>query len=100
HLLESELKKDLYFCSLVSELKSRIAPERNAELLLTLQQNIAPFRAELARLQPQFETSAAILEEMMAEGITEHFSLTESGELYQAMRKYKATLKTLSQLRF
>ncbi|WP_455819905.1 hypothetical protein [Pseudomonas cerasi] len=99
-LLESDLKNDRYFCHMVSELKSRILPARNAELLLTLQQNIAPFRAELARLQPQFEASAAMLEELMAEGITEHFSLTESAELYQAMRKNTAKLKTLSQLRF
>lgn len=68
--------------------------------MLTLQRDIDPLRTGLARLQPQFAASAAILEEMLAEGITEHFSLTESGELYQAMKKYTATLKTLSQLRF
>lgn len=100
HLLENDLKKEAYFCDLVWELKSRIDPQRHAELLLTLQRDIDPLRTGLARLQPQFAASAAILEEMLAEGITEHFSLTESGELYQAMKKYTATLKTLSQLRF
>ncbi|WP_455814047.1 hypothetical protein [Pseudomonas graminis] len=100
HLLENDLKNDRYFCQMLSELKSRIAPARNAELLVTQQQNIAPFRAELARLQPQFKASAATLEEMIAEGITEHFSLTESAELYQAMKKNTAILNTLSQLRF
>lgn len=100
HFPESYLKNDTYFCNLIAELKSRIAPERKAELLLTLQHSIAPLRAELARLRPQFEASAAALEELIAEGVTEHFSLNESAELCQAMNKYRTILKTLSQLHF
>ncbi|NKG32563.1 hypothetical protein FVB43_21245 [Erwinia rhapontici] len=99
-LLESDLKNDIYFCHLVSELKSRINPEQNAELLLTMQREIAPFRAELERLQPQFQASATVLDDLIVEGVTEHFSLKESAELYQAMKKNRAILNTLGRLYF
>lgn len=99
-LLENDLKNDIYFCHLVSELKSRIDPEQNPELLLTLQREIAPFRAELERLQPQFQASATVLDDLIVEGVTGHFSLKESAELYQAMKKNRAILKTLGRLYF
>ncbi|MGV2292259.1 hypothetical protein AAHK20_26380 [Trinickia sp. YCB016] len=97
--LESMLPKDRYFCSLVHELKSRIDPARAAELLIAIQDELEQFRNLHQEIAPSLRDTGAVLDELIEEGITEHFPLTESPQLFSAMRRQRAILDSLSELR-
>lgn len=97
--LESMLPKDRYFCSLVSELKSRIDPARAAALLIAIQDNLVEFRNLHQEITPSLRETGAALDELIEEGIAEHFPLTESPQLFFAMRRQRAMLDSLSELR-
>ncbi|NIE83013.1 MULTISPECIES: hypothetical protein [unclassified Burkholderia] len=97
--LESMLPKDRYFCSLVFELKSRIDPSRAAELLIAIQDNLVAFRSLHQEIAPSLREAGDALEELIEEGLAEHFPLTESPQLFSAMRRQRAILDGLSELR-
>ncbi|MFM0239667.1 hypothetical protein [Paraburkholderia phytofirmans] len=97
--LETMLSKDRYFCSLVSALKSRIDRSRSAELLIDIQSALVPFREVHQTMAPALRDTATLLEELIEDGIAEHFPLPESSQLYSAMRRQRAILDSLSQLK-
>ena len=97
--MEQDLLADRYFCSLVSELKSRIDPADGVSLLVGLQDDLAAFRADYESLLPSVRESVEQLEELIEEGAAEHFPLTESPRLHAALTREKAVLDALSYLK-
>ena len=94
--LELDLPTDQHFCNLVSELKLRVDPSRRAEALMGMQADLAPFRAEHERMRAGLRESAEYLSELIDEGSAEHFPLSESADLLDAMMRQAAVLDTLS----
>ena len=94
--LEIDLPTDQHFCNLVAELKQRVAPSRRAEALMGIQADLVEFRAEHERMRSGLRESAECLSELIDEGSTEHFPLSESAELHDAMKRQEAILDILS----
>lgn len=93
--LESKLQNDIYFCNLVTELKSRIEQPRVGELASRLQNELDEFSKKLKELQPSFTQSSEYLEELMSEGRKRNFQLEESHVLYNEMSRRKNILSIL-----
>ena len=96
--LEMTLIHDVYFCSLVTEIMSRVDDARASQLLDNIQPKLDVFNLLHDRLRPSFSASAEHLEEIISEGNTEHFQLIESPQLYDEIHQNKATFSTLSRL--
>ncbi|MCQ9617050.1 hypothetical protein L1889_10330 [Paenalcaligenes niemegkensis] len=95
---ECMLTHDPYFCDLVEQLRSRIDPSRSTEWTSLLQQKLAPFVALHKSKSDLLKAEAESLEEIIAEGKVQHFSLTESPILYASLKKQQTTLETLSSI--
>lgn len=97
--MEANLATDMYFCSLVSELKARIDPSKRVDFIMGIQRDITSFNAELENAAPRFRESVDFLEELIEEGEADHFSLQQSPQWYSKIKRTKAALDTLSRVR-
>lgn len=96
--LEIDLRHDRRFCSLVSQLKSRIGPRSGTDFLVDFQNDLIPFRNAYEASLPGLRESVERLEGLLEEGQAEHFPLHESPQLFSVMRREKTLLDTLSHL--
>ena len=94
--LEENLVKDVYFCNLVLEMKSRIDQSKLQELMSDLQEEMIKFNMLHNDLKPALSKSADYLNKLIRQGNKEHFQLRESQQLFNEMEKMKTTLNTLS----
>lgn len=94
--LESYLINDIYFCDLVSEIKSRVDQSKTQELMTCLQKEIVVFNQLHSKLKPELSKSADYLKELIYQGGKEHFQLRESYQLFKEIKKTQTTLNTLS----
>lgn len=96
--LEVELRHDRYFCGLISELKTRIDTASGRAFLLEIQDDLTPFREACDANYQGFRESVEKLGELLKEGQSEHFQLSESPQLYSAIESQKTILDILSYL--
>lgn len=96
--LESAILKDYYFSDLVRRAKSRIDPKRTAELLIRVQKIFQSFSDQYSELKSRVLHTSEELEGILRDGEKEHFSLTESPHIYEAMRHARATFDVLGHL--
>ncbi|BFI65650.1 hypothetical protein [Yersinia pseudotuberculosis] len=97
--MELDLCSDIYFCNLVSEIKSRLEQSRTDKLVTSIQNELNNFNALYKQLQPSFFKSAEYLKRLIDEGSKEHFQLKESRQLYNEMKRNLTILNTLSYIR-
>ncbi|MBV7483237.1 hypothetical protein [Bordetella sp. BOR01] len=95
---EIMLAHDPYFCSLVTQLRTRIDHSRFPEWTSSVQQKLAPFAVLHESKSSILKAAAESLEEVIDEGHTQHFPLPESPSLYASLRRQKTILDTLSYL--
>lgn len=93
--LETSLANDIYFCSLVSEIKLRTSQSEIQGLVNSLQKEIQIFNQLHRSLKLNFSESANYLKELITQGNKEHFQLKESQHLFYEIKKTQATLNTL-----
>lgn len=98
--LEEDLIKDIYFCDLVSEMKSRISWPKIQFLTNDLEREIHSFIQLHSSLKSGFSESSNQLEELINRGNKELFQLKESYQLFKDIKKKQTTLNTLSHLNF
>lgn len=95
---ESILAHDPYFCSLVTQLQTRIDGSRHSEWTNLVQQKLAPFTDLHESKSTILKAGAESLEEIIEQGKREHFSLRESPVLYRSLQRQRTILETLSSL--
>ncbi len=95
---EALLPRDPYFCSLLNQLRTRIDSSRLSEWASSVQRELAPFRALHESKSDMLKAGAQSIEELMDEGRTQHFPLTESAALYKALQRQRTVLGTMSSL--
>lgn len=96
--LEPDLVKDIYFCHLVSELKSRTDKSKLKELMNFLNEETIEFNQLHNTIKCDIFKSANILKELINQGNKEHFQLCESYQLFKEMKKTQTLLNTLAYL--
>lgn len=96
---ETELLSNIYFCSLVNQIKERVDYARCAELLADIQEILKPFNILHENIRPKVAKSASYLKEKIEESEHEHFKLRESPELLGQMNYQQTILDTLDHLR-
>lgn len=98
--LEIDLLNDIYFCDLVSEVKSRTSQYKIQELANSLQKETHSFNQLYSRLKLDFSKSSNHLRELITQGNKEHFQLKESHLLFNEIKRTQTILNTLSHIHF
>lgn len=97
--IECTLEDDRHFCSLVSELRSRLDRSKSVDFLVGIQADLEDFRKKQSDVTSSFVESATYLSDLIEEDKFGHFPLRESPQLYDAMRRQIAILNGMAKLR-